>query len=689
MSLYTTKFAKSGVALATIPGLTFIPREAEGILDFMHGPYLDRTPVPVYDCGPYTVTVFKDGAQFGSPIDMPNHFWRSCWWLDLAPITPGSIIRSPDQLIAAGLVPPYGDTGMAVGWPVDGSITSPGPMQISSGEVGYEPTTGGRPGIGMVTAYTAKWIAGKGDARNMLAYARGVPTKPMWDYSAGKPYDLIAHPFLTNYGDTNQGGPPDWLGPYPPTPYDVPGAVLNPSYPQTAHMTDDCGVVTLATGAPRYIRALQMRVVRGFDEDNYGTHVFGGKATVFHNEMRGVAHLLRSLFFCYWATKLAEDAGNLPTDCLPSSNFKQLIDNQASQFHTYIENDIWFKTFGTVYGGQISWWQCDMLNAVLALYAGKWPVEWGPIFVKVFKNLAARVNADGKNQWPAAACTWYWGLLGDDATSGNLVPYAAAVVSDKPYLELWNIWSPGQAAGHDTSGRDDFLWLNAPQVTALNKDFRNGLTFIKPTEYESWAFAALAYGVYWDRGPGKGALSAAYPRLEAAYSDFCAMMAKIGGPIPQCSISVDAKPLDNTPLPMPPPVIQPPAAPLPAPAPDPSPAPQPQPQPPTGGTMTTIVQGKGYILTPKITAPPGAVHYGVKPGSWTIDKPDQASISPQGDAQATAKVTAIVDTTAEDITVKCDVFTDPAKTKTLTISITLSDVLVEATAGGFDVAPAQ
>lgn len=104
--------------------------------------------------------------------------------------------------------------------------------------------------------------------------------------------------------------------------------------------------------------------------------------------------------------------------------------------------------------------------------------------------------------------------------------------------------------------------------------------------------------------------------------------------------------------------------------------------------MTTIIQGKGYVLTPKITTPPGAIHYGVKPGSWTLDKTDQAKLEPIGETQATAKVTANIDTSAEDVTVGCLVFVDATKTKTIPLSITLSDILVEASAGTFEVAPA-
>lgn len=142
--------------------------------------------------------------------------------------------------------------------------------------------------------------------------------------------------------------------------------------------------------------------------------------------------------------------------------------------------------------------------------------------------------------------------------------------------------------------------------------------------------------------------------------------------------------IGNAPMVMPPPFQFPqdPANPPPdAPA-DPGPA-----QPPaTGGTMTTITQGTAYTLKPKALKPPGVPIYGVKSGSWTIDKPEQAKLVPAADQQ-TATLTANVDTTAEDLKVSCMVFTDPAKTKTVLFAVVVSDILAEATEGTFDVTP--
>lgn len=538
-----------------IPGLQFIDRSAEGFLDLAYGFGLDPNPARVYDCGPYTLTVTKNGAPFYA-VTRPDHFYESCWWIDLVPVTTASIVNDPAALIAANLVPPFGKTSIPVTLPDHGTLTFPGPMQLTPTTTGYEPTTGGRGGIGIVRDSTAEFLI-TGDARNMLECAKSTATQPIWDYDNGKPIDLIAKPKTTHYSTSAQGGAPNWLGPFPINPADIrplpnPMPPTNPSTPQTAHMEEICGVVALATLAPRYIRALQMRVVRGFDEDAYATGQFGA-ATVWHNEMRGIAWLLRQLFYCYWATFLAEQAGKLPVDCLPSSTFKQLIDNQNAQFKKFVEPDAFFQTYGVCGGANTAWWQDDMLVQVLGLYAGKWPADWGPTYVKVFKSLAARTNADGLNQWPVAFPTWYWGLLGDDASSGSLVPYKGG------FKELWSKWSATQANG--TAVDNNNGQISAAQIAVLAVDPTNGGNFVNPSEYQSWIYGALAIAVHWDRGVGAGAMSAAYYNLEQAFSQYDVMMVKYGYLIPQCSISVAPQPVHTIPAPPVIPPVEPPTQP--------------------------------------------------------------------------------------------------------------------------------
>lgn len=522
MSTYQGTFDK------TIPGLRFIDRSAEGFLDIVYDNCFDPVPPRQYDCGPYVLTITKDGAPF-QVVPVSNHFYGSCWWYELVPVT--TIVRDAASLISNGYVPPIGKTAIPFSLPVAGSVKFPGIMKLSSDITGGEASTGGRPEIGIVTTNVAQALL-TGDWRNALEDAKDTATQPIWSYDNGKPIDLLAKPLATNY-DTKQGGTPFWLGPHPAAPTN-PGTVFQPSIPDTGHMAELCGVVALATGAPRYVRALQMRVIRGFNETNYWAAQWGA-VTVWRFQSRGIAWLLRQLFDCYWATLLAEQAGNLPADCLPSSNFKTIIDNQVTLFNKFVEPSAPFQNFGLVQdqSGIVAWWQVDMINQVLGLYAQKWPTVWGPIYIKVLRNLAARTNADGLKQWPVAMPTWYWGAIG---------PYVNGNYGGKPYsgyAELLQTWYASQVAGVDIAGRPDFLWLKPTQVTTLNTDPTNGGKFIHPTEYESWAYGALAFAVYLDRGALKGAVSAAYPRLEQAFTDFNAMMLKgYSSFIAPCSFSV-------------------------------------------------------------------------------------------------------------------------------------------------------
>lgn len=517
------------------PGLRLIDRSAEGFLEIVYDQCFDIPKTGIYDCGPYTLTITKDGAPFQT-ITRPNHFYEASWWIDIEPVTIADIKRGPAELIADGCVPPFGDPGLKVDFPKPGTVTIGGPMTLATGVTGYEPQTGGRGGIGIVRDNTAEFLC-TGDARNMLVVAKSVPTLPIWNYDNGKLIDMIAKPKTTHYYSPAQGGYPIWLGPFPTNPSDIrpmldPMPPINPSTPQTAHMEDHCGVVTLATGAPRYLRALQQRVNRGFNADNAGASQYGA-ASIFSNEVRGIAWQARQLFYCYKATLYVEKLGKLPADCFPSSHWKQIIDNQAAQFAKYIEPNIYYKNFGVLGGFRIAFWQSDMVNQAFGLYAQEWPAVWGPIYIKLLRNLAARVNADGKKQWPVACPTWYWGDLG---------PSEGQAYSGYP--ELWEKWSALQTAGDPTA-----QFLSASEVVKLKADPTNGGVYIQPSEYQSWLYGALAFAVYLDRGKLAGAVSAAYPNLENAFAQQHAMMKaweNSGNPgarlIPQCSISVTPKP---------------------------------------------------------------------------------------------------------------------------------------------------
>lgn len=564
MTLWTAKIYRQNAEIV-IPGLDFIPREDEGFLELHYNRAFDKSVAPQYDCGPYVAAFFKDGAQFGQSLQVPNHFWGCVIWVDLDPVS--KITRSPAKLIADGIVPPFGDTGLPLDWVKPGTFKFPGPMGLCNGTTGWEPQTGGRWEIGIASAPVAGYLAGKDDARNTLEVAKNVATMPIWNYdeSTGKLINLVAKPRVTNYSNQNQGGPPNWLGPHPQQPE---GAPAMPSTPDTAHMLDVCGIGALLTGAPRYVRGAQARVIRGFNEDAYWVGAFGEQVTVWNRQVRGTAHLLRGLFYCYWATVYAEEAGNLPADCLPSTIWKKIIDNQVWQFWKFIEPDPYFRKFSAL-GSHVAWWQHDMLNQVLALYAGKWPEVWGPIYIKFLGNLVARINADGKKQWPVAIPTWYWGKLFAKGASG---PFGGG------YAELWDYWSKQQAAGVVDDGNTG--QLSPAQVAALNADPTNGGTYVNPSEYQSWVFGAIALAVHRDRGVLAGAISKVYPRLEAAYSEQRAMLAKWlangGYWIAQCSIDVDANPVE------------------------PEPGPDPTPEPPDSGEIEMTMPKLGAKFTASV-----------------------------------------------------------------------------------------
>lgn len=538
----------------TIPGFDIFVRESEGTIDFHYGRSFDKSVTPTYNCGPYTATIKLNGSTIDTVV-IPNHFWGADWWYDLGNHVP-AVIRSPATLIAAGYVPPMGDTGLpGLTLPTAGSVTFPGPMGVSSDLVPFtnENQTGGRPTIGIVTDKGAEFLI-TGDARNLLTAAQSVAAQPIWDWddtpgsATNKLIDLIAKPATTAYGNSAQGTA-FWLGPWPVY---VSGA-QQPWIADDGHMTEICGVAALATGAPRYVRGVQARVIRGFDGDNYWSGPFGG-VTAYYRQIRATAWILRELFYCYWATKLAEDAGNLPADCLASSIWKQIIDNQLTQFTSILQPQQPFQKLAVplTHDGTIPWWQLDMLNQVLALYAGKWS-EWRPIYIATFRNVAARINADGLHQWPIAYPTWYYANCFTNPPA-NTIPFAT-------YPDLWAAFVSRQVNGTEPSG--NLYQITQVIADALAIDPTNSGQFVagQDREYLDWLFGAIAYAVYLDRGVLAGALSAAYPYLESGYAQYYSMMQALGSGavIPQCSISVAPLPPNEiTPPPDLPPATPPP-----------------------------------------------------------------------------------------------------------------------------------
>lgn len=509
-----------------IPGFDIFVREAEGTIDFHYGRTFNKTVLRLESCGPYVATIFKDGAQFDQ-FPVPDHWWGSIVQYPLTAVTirPGG---DPTSLIAAGVVPPIGDTGIQSGPVIDwiNRVVGPshfeGPMG-TAGMVTREYQTGGRGEIGIVHDKAAKFLL-TGDATDMLELAKASASMPMWwtDEDTGKPVDMLVKPKANTYWSPAQGEP--WLGPFPYTDR-MPWGL------DAGHMCDIAGVAALATGAPRYVRATQYRVVATLLGDNAGTAETGGFSIFPLNQVRGTAWPLRELAYCILATRLAEDAGNLPSDCLSSAQLKQVLDNHLTFYTARFMRgpEQIFRCWPDPRG---AFWQCDFLSQALALLADNFP-EWRPLYIWSLGQQMARTN--GREWPPADPCVYYIALFKDSTPTSN---YGTV------YYDSWALcraaYEDGQRNGTDQLGLNGSL--SGAQIDALHRDPFNGGHYLQPSEYNSHLFGALAYAVHLDRKWG-GLISQTYPELERVYAEQYVLTKDWGNISPQNSIAVDPKPV--------------------------------------------------------------------------------------------------------------------------------------------------
>lgn len=541
-----------------IPNFHFFDRSAnEGILQFHLGAAFDKTLPPAYSIS-YVAKVFDpSGTLLGTyNIDGTQyqpHFWGASWLYETTSLTSANIKRTAAQLQAIGVLPPIGNTGIpyAQGFPMTG-VTFPGPMGITPNETAYEPTTGGSAIRGIVSWAGAEFIL-NGDFTSLVEWGKSAASMPMWfwDDTVGAPtnkvINLINKPLVTNYYDSAQGGAPNWLGPWPTQPS---GAAAEPWSLDTAHFDEICGVLAIVTGAPRYVRAVQMREAWAQMSNQWYNNLAGYPVAIQDSQTRAIGWHLRELFYAYWATYYAEQDGTLPADCLPSSYYMQVINDNVTYFNTTTSQSALFKALGVITlptpsGTSLGPWQHDFITQSLALYAYCWPKTWGTIFIQSLKGLAARTNADGLNQWPQACPCAYYVNLCSDSTPGNMgnTPYPT-------WKAVATAFFNGQAAGTDVGGNNG--WVTAKQVAALQADPTNGGVGIQMTDYNSIALGALAEAVWLDRNGGvdgslKGAVSAVYPNLENAYAFQYQINATWGQVNPSCSMAITPNAITSQP----------------------------------------------------------------------------------------------------------------------------------------------
>ncbi len=604
-------------------------------------------PTPASDYGPFDL----------GPLSFPSFGWfqgASDW--SAAPLIAK---QSPSQIVANNRSFSYASIGVPIA-----SIPQQhyaGPMDNAG--IGKNMTIGGGGGDRcLVNDYSARSMRTSDPTAiaSMFAQAMAADSVPIYyfDKNTQKLVNLLQYPLASTSVLVGQPSPykPAW-------PRGLPLGDADGNYkfsagwlPSTDHFPSMTYIAFQFSHDPHLVTNMQAAANFG-PIDHISTTAHSGitppVALIGAGQTRQFAWELRMLFEASSATQDAEALGILPAHCHPSSYWKTILANTLAYYKPQMADPTrqTFRLIGPDLG-HIGQWQHDYVVSALAFGVLTGHTEFTQMYLWCLGQPIARTRG-GPGDWPPAMCTAYKFSTVPGGADPNLPRFTYKQAFDNLFNNSAEAEILLTTADHDEIMANPLkYWHGQDDTSAMG------------------CYAVLAQADQLD-AKGLAGVRVMYPEFDKCLINATNLMKDLGHMYERYCI-----PLSGT-------VITPPN-----PIPDPGPVtPPPSTPPATGGTMTTIIQGSSYLLSPKITVPQGAVHYGVKKGSWTIDKPDQADLVPQGDAQATAKVTAKIDTTAEDVVVGCDVFTDAAKTKTIHLSITLSDVLVEATAGTMDVTP--
>lgn len=328
-----------------------------------------------------------------------------------------AIVRSPAQIAADKLMLPF-DRSIAMSNVTMGALTyKPGDF-ASVGLTAYMGQTGDRIDIGLVTEAVADWLAG-GSPNNMLAQAEAHGSVPVHQTIEGRVIDVLKHPLAS----VDQRG----AKPY----FDISQSEVKPDTP---HYPALSYVAFLATGDLYYLAELQFAAT--YHISGSAVAYAQGKGILFPWQQRGVAWGWRDLVAATIATMEAEKAGPLPEPLLPSSYWKQVLDNNIA-FYTarYVNgSEPLTQEMGFLACDDLRFvapWQQDYISMVLgwAVWTGKVP-QIKPLYDFQIRQAVKRATGPLRSQaiqynWPAGVGkTWAESLAknGKAATADGHYP---------------------------------------------------------------------------------------------------------------------------------------------------------------------------------------------------------------------------------------------------------------------------
>lgn len=438
----------------------------------------DNNPSLAENLGPYTIAGF-------SP---PAHWWASRWTdRTHAPVT---MNKSPHSIVTANRMFPFGPpSGVTIPGP---PLRAPYSLMGSSSVTIYEPTTGERQDIGLITDNSAYYMLG-GDPSPMIDWALAGETCPLHyrDQTTDHPISLVTYPTTNNYDAAGYQGSP-WMAKGPPNPnqggYSTYGGAWTP---QQAHHPEYNYMAYQATGDLGFLESLQYHA-NFMVLNNAALSTPSG--AIISGEYRGVSWAFRTLFMAHIATKDLETPGPLPSYLAPSSYFKSILDNNLTYYSQSISSP-YNQTFRLVFptltppaSFGFAPWQVDYMLQALAFGVLTGHSDWAPLYVWALKNAIDRLS--GTSGYPPAWAGYY--------LDGSQPSWSAAFSA----LQT-NAWG-GAAPTPD-------------QVAALSADQYNGGIPIGTPEYMQATNAVIAAAQYLDT-QGICSIRPTYPNLDSCFA---------------------------------------------------------------------------------------------------------------------------------------------------------------------------
>jgi hypothetical protein len=362
---------------------------------------LSQTPAYIR---PYHV-VIRDGEAVLADIDLgkvwegesqgankvtPKHWGYARWRWQSAP---RPVVRRPDELIAAGLLPPYDAAYINRANPGAMDALSYAYPMDTAGITMAMGMTGERADIGLVTEYQAEYIFKPNDARalkNVIAQGEGAASIP-WhirDPKTHAPIDFYRpeRKALTAHGNDHASA--DYY-PWPTSPWGM----------DQSHMPAVNYLPFLLTGDPYYLEGLQGQMTFNTMWTRF-QRFRDGRMVINDSQTRGYAWALRTLM---QLAKVTPDS--VPSWLLPRSYYaRYLADNMAWFRDTYSGPNAThpltrFHYAGTLQGDtHSSPWMEDFLATMLG-----WGVRMGHENMREAFAYKIRSTIDrfsGESGWP-------------------------------------------------------------------------------------------------------------------------------------------------------------------------------------------------------------------------------------------------------------------------------------------------